>query len=59
MVRKIHVTGNAGAGKSTLTYELGKILNIPTYCLDSIVWKPGWTETDSERRHQLLEELVT
>jgi adenylate kinase family enzyme len=42
---KIHITGNAGAGKSTLARELGAVLDLPVFGLDEIVWQPGWVKT--------------
>ena len=59
MFRRINVTGNAGAGKSTLAFEISRALDIPTYGLDSIVWQPGWKETDPVERKHLLQELVS
>ena len=48
--RRIHVTGNAGAGKTTLAAALGKELGLPVRYLDSIVWQPGWRKTPADQR---------
>jgi len=47
---KIHVTGNAGAGKTTLAHELAAALNLPVFGLDKIVWQAGWVKTPSDIR---------
>ncbi len=50
---KIHITGNAGSGKTTLAKRLGELLSIPVFHLDSVVWQPGWTITpEADRRRQ-------
>ena len=55
---KIHITGNAGAGKTTLAKELGAKMDLPVFHLDQVVWKPYWEKTDSETRKRLEEELL-
>jgi adenylate kinase family enzyme len=44
-VRRIAVTGPAGAGKSRLADELGRLLGIRVLHLDALFWKPGWVAT--------------
>jgi adenylate kinase family enzyme len=44
-VRRIAVTGPAGAGKSRLADELGRLLGIRVLHLDALFWKPGWVVT--------------
>jgi adenylate kinase family enzyme len=44
-VKRIAVTGPAGAGKSRLAGELGKLLGIRVLHLDALFWKPGWVPT--------------
>ena len=55
---RIHITGNAGSGKTTLAKELGGILKLDIYGLDKIVWMPNWKKTPSDKRRQLEQELV-
>lgn len=55
---RINITGNAGAGKTTLAYHLAKELELPMFSLDTIVWQPGWKKTPPEERKALEEELV-
>ena|GEM_PF-4076762 len=58
MFRRINITGNAGAGKTSLASEIGTLLDIPTYGLDSILWEPGWKEPGPDERRHLIQELV-
>ena len=54
-MEKVLVTGNAGSGKTTFATSLQRELNLPSYSLDSVVWKPGWkTAPDEERREIIL-----
>lgn len=42
--QRIMVVGPAGSGKSTLTRDLGALLNLPVIHLDTLYWRPGWVE---------------
>jgi adenylate kinase family enzyme len=44
-MKKILIIGSGGAGKSTLSRQLGNILNLEVIHLDSLYWHPGWVET--------------
>ena len=44
-MKRIAVTGPAGAGKSRLARELGDLLRIPVIHLDALYWRPGWVAT--------------
>ncbi len=46
--KKISIVGNSGAGKSTFSRELGKILKIKVYSIDKIYWLPGWKLRDQD-----------
>lgn len=49
--RRVWVTGPPGAGKSTVSQELGRVLRVPHYELDAVFWGPNWTKrSDSEFR---------
>lgn len=55
---RIHITGNAGAGKTTLAYKIGREFDLPVYGLDQVVWQPGWRKTAPPVRDKLEEELA-
>ena len=55
---RIHITGNAGSGKSTFAKSIGDVLGVHVYGLDKIVWKEGWKKTPLHERNSLEEELV-
>jgi len=42
--RRIAIVGPPGSGKSTLAIELGRILELPVWHLDTLWWRPGWVE---------------
>uniref|UniRef100_UPI00402AF8C1 DNA topology modulation protein n=1 Tax=Bacillus sp. DX2.2 TaxID=3073452 RepID=UPI00402AF8C1 len=44
-MKKVVIIGSGGSGKSTFAKELGKIINIPVFHLDSLYWGPNWTKT--------------
>lgn len=56
---RIHITGNAGSGKTTLAKELGEILDINVFGLDNIVWKESWDVTPKEERAYLEQTLTS
>lgn len=55
---RLHITGNAGSGKTTLAKQLGQALNIPVNSLDSVVWKEGWVAASKEERTLGEQKLV-
>ncbi|PKL74301.1 MAG: hypothetical protein CVV27_21200 [Candidatus Melainabacteria bacterium HGW-Melainabacteria-1] len=55
---RIHVTGNAGAGKTTLARKLGAELDLPVIHLDQIVWAPGWKKVSPQERDKALLEIT-
>ena len=55
---RIHVTGNAGAGKTTLARRLEKELGIQAICLDRVVWKSGWLKASAEERRTALMAIM-
>lgn len=47
---RLHITGNAGSGKTTLALKLGQTLKLPVASLDSVVWKKGWVPASMQER---------
>jgi adenylate kinase family enzyme len=57
-VKRIVVTGPAGAGKSRLARVIGDAHDIEVVHLDTLFWQPGWVQTptaefEAEQRHEL------
>lgn len=48
--RRIHITGNAGSGKTTTARILSASLGIPAHSLDTIVWRPHWEKASPAER---------
>ncbi len=59
LMNKIAIIGSGGSGKSTLARELGALLNIPVYHLDSLYWQPGWVKTERSDWLQLQRNLCS
>lgn len=57
-MRKVLVIGPGGAGKSTLSKKLGKLLNIEVLHLDKFYWHSGWVETPKAEWLKTVEELL-
>ncbi len=57
-MKRIAIVGCGGAGKSTLSKTLGKILGIEVIHLDRLNWNPGWVETPREELRNKQEKLV-
>jgi CelD/BcsL family acetyltransferase involved in cellulose biosynthesis len=47
-VKRIAVTGPAGAGKSRLAREIGRAYGIEVLHLDTLFWRPGWNPTPAD-----------
>lgn len=58
-MKRIHITGNAGVGKTTLGEELASVLGLPFTSLDSIVWNPGWGRVEPEERRKREREVAS
>lgn len=57
-MKRISITGCCGAGKSTLSLQLGKILNLEVIHLDKKFWNPGWVETPNDEWDVVHENLL-
>lgn len=57
-MNKVAVIGCGGAGKSTFSRVLSKVLNIQVYHLDKLNWKPGWVPTPKDEWDDIIQNLV-
>jgi adenylate kinase family enzyme len=57
-MKKILVIGSGGAGKSTLSRQLGERLNLPVIHLDTHYWNAGWEPTPQDKWQQIVEHLM-
>ena len=57
-MKRIFITGNAGAGKSTLAHQVGKLLGFSVHSLDQIVWQTGWRRTPLLEKEKQIEQLI-
>jgi adenylate kinase family enzyme len=57
-MKKVLVIGSGGAGKSTFSGRLSKLLEIEVIHLDVLYWNPGWIETPKPEWRKRVEELL-
>ena len=57
--KRIFVTGNAGAGKTTFGRALADSLNLPFHSLDGVVWQQGWRKTPQHEKFEKIEHLIS
>ena len=55
---RLHITGNAGAGKTTLAREMSARYDLPLLHLDSVVWQSGWRKTPEADKAAKVRQLV-
>lgn len=55
---RILVTGSPGAGKTTLSRELGAITGIDIHPLDLVYWKTGWRRPDPQERDAGITKIL-
>ena len=53
-VKKIAVVGGAGTGKTTLTNNLGRKLNVPIYHIDGIHHLENWKTRDTKEIDRII-----
>ena len=56
--KRILVLGPSGAGKTTFSTRLGRILQLQTIHLDAHFWKPGWIATTQTEWREMVLSLV-
>lgn len=42
-MKRVMIIGCPGSGKTTLSHEIAKILRLPLYHLDLVMWQENWT----------------
>ncbi|KAF3159499.1 hypothetical protein TWF751_000755 [Orbilia oligospora] len=57
-VYRIHIIGNSGTGKSTLSRHLAKTLNLPYIPLDEVFWNPNWSAPSNEEFQSRIDILL-
>lgn len=58
-MKRIVILGSGGAGKSTLSRQLGHLLTLPVIHLDAILWQPGWVLVDKTTELSLQQQLIS
>lgn len=53
-MKRVIIIGNCGSGKSWLSGEIAKKTGLPVVHLDSLLWRPGWTQAPREEFDALL-----
>jgi adenylate kinase family enzyme len=56
--KRILVLGPCGSGKTCLTRELSRILDLPAVHLDARFWQPGWISTPQPEWRRTVSSLV-
>lgn len=58
-IKKIHIIGTLGSGKSYLAKELSKELDIPYYELDDIFWEKRPVKRNEEEVRILIDRIIS
>ena len=56
--KRILVLGPCGSGKTCLTLELSRILDLPAVHLDARFWRPGWISTPQPEWRRMVSSLI-
>lgn len=57
-MKRFHIIGQGGAGKTSLAVEIGALLGLPHTELDSIFWHPDWQHSPLGKFESQVEEIV-
>ncbi|KAF9261020.1 hypothetical protein L218DRAFT_961938 [Marasmius fiardii PR-910] len=55
---RVHVVGNSGSGKTTVSAKISSILNLPHFSLDRYFWEPGWKMTPPDEFQGKIEKIM-
>ena len=58
-VNKITIIGGSGTGKTTLSENLGKVMNLPVYHIDAYHHLENWVIRDKEERNKMILDKVS
>jgi adenylate kinase family enzyme len=56
--KRILVLGPCGSGKTCLTRQLSRILDLPAVHLDASFWRPGWISTPQPEWRCVVSSLI-
>jgi adenylate kinase family enzyme len=57
-VQRVLLIGSGGAGKTTLSRQIGAKLHLPVIHLDAHYWHPGWVATPPDEWRLVVQELI-
>ena len=57
-MNRISIIGGSGTGKTTLSNNLGKQLNLPVYHLDGFNYFENWEERDKKERDLIIQSKI-
>lgn len=57
-MRRVHVVGTSGSGKTTVAAAIAGRLGVPHVELDALHWLPGWQERPREEFRARLSEVT-
>lgn len=55
---RVLVIGPCGAGKSTLSADLGRRLALSVHHMDQLNWQPGWVESGDDALRAKLDAII-
>jgi adenylate kinase family enzyme len=57
-MERVIVIGPCGAGKSTASVALGRVLGLPVHHLDRLHWREGWVESSRAELEEALAPVL-
>ena len=57
-INRISIVGGSGTGKTTLSENMAKELNMPVYHLDGINYHKNWVSRDKQERDKMILEKI-